>query len=45
MVSSSVYDESKRFGEAITMAYFRKFRLDARIIRIFNTYGPNAAKG
>ena len=36
----SVYDESKRFGEAITMAYFRKFGLDTRIIRIFNTYGP-----
>jgi nucleoside-diphosphate-sugar epimerase len=36
----SVYDESKRFGEAITMAYFRKFNLDTRIIRIFNTYGP-----
>jgi nucleoside-diphosphate-sugar epimerase len=36
----SVYDESKRFGEAITMAYVRKFGLDARIIRIFNTYGP-----
>jgi nucleoside-diphosphate-sugar epimerase len=36
----SVYDESKRFGEAITMAYFRKFNLDVRIIRIFNTYGP-----
>ena len=36
----SVYDESKRFGEAITMAYVRKFDLDARIIRIFNTYGP-----
>jgi dTDP-glucose 4,6-dehydratase/UDP-glucuronate decarboxylase len=36
----SVYDESKRFGEAITMAYVRKFNLDARIIRIFNTYGP-----
>ena len=35
----SVYDESKRFGEAITMAYVRKFNLDARIIRIFNTYG------
>ena len=37
----SVYDEAKRFGEAITMAYVRKFDLDARIIRIFNTYGPN----
>jgi len=36
----SVYDESKRFGEAITMAYFRKYDLDIRIIRIFNTYGP-----
>ncbi len=36
----SVYDEGKRFGEAITMAYFRKFHLDARIVRIFNTYGP-----
>jgi dTDP-glucose 4,6-dehydratase/UDP-glucuronate decarboxylase len=36
----SVYDESKRFGEAATMAYVRKFDLDARIIRIFNTYGP-----
>lgn len=36
----SVYDEAKRFGEAITMAYFRKFGLDIRIIRIFNTYGP-----
>lgn len=36
----SVYDEGKRFGEAMTMAYFRKFNLDARIIRIFNTYGP-----
>ena len=37
----SVYDEGKRFGEAVTMAYFRKFDLDIRIIRIFNTYGPN----
>lgn len=36
----SVYDESKRFGEAVTMAFVRKFNLDARIIRIFNTYGP-----
>lgn len=37
----SVYDEGKRFGEAITMAYFRKFSLDTRIVRIFNTYGPS----
>jgi len=36
----SCYDESKRFGEAITMVYQRKFRVDARIARIFNTYGP-----
>lgn len=36
----SVYDEGKRFGEAISMAYFRKHKLDVRIIRIFNTYGP-----
>lgn len=36
----SVYDEAKRFGEAITMAYFRKYNLDSRIVRIFNTYGP-----
>lgn len=36
----SVYDEGKRFGEAMTMAYFRKYALDVRIIRIFNTYGP-----
>lgn len=36
----SVYDEAKRFGEAITMSYVRKCNLDARIIRIFNTYGP-----
>jgi nucleoside-diphosphate-sugar epimerase len=36
----SVYDEGKRFGEAVTMSYVRKDNLDARIIRIFNTYGP-----
>lgn len=36
----SVYDEAKRFGEAITMSYVRSGGLDARIIRIFNTYGP-----
>ncbi len=35
-----VYDESKRFAEAITMAYHRKHGIDTRIIRIFNTYGP-----
>jgi len=36
----SVYDEGKRFGEAITMAFFRKHNLNVRIIRIFNTFGP-----
>lgn len=36
-----VYDEAKRYLEAITMAYNRKFKLDTRIIRIFNTYGSN----
>jgi dTDP-glucose 4,6-dehydratase len=36
----SVYDESKRFAEAATMAYHRYYKLDTRIVRIFNTYGP-----
>jgi nucleoside-diphosphate-sugar epimerase len=36
----SVYDEAKRFGEALTMAYHRQLGLDVRIVRIFNTYGP-----
>ncbi|MBI3333832.1 MAG: SDR family oxidoreductase, partial [Candidatus Omnitrophica bacterium] len=36
----SVYDEAKRFAEALTMAYHRAYRLDTRIARIFNTYGP-----
>jgi len=35
-----VYDEAKRFQEAITMAYHRYHNLDTRIVRIFNTYGP-----
>ena len=35
-----VYDEAKRFAEAITMAYHRYHNLDTRIVRIFNTYGP-----
>ena len=35
-----VYDEAKRFAEAITMAYHRYHTLDTRIVRIFNTYGP-----
>lgn len=39
----SVYDEAKRFGETIVSAYVRYNKLDARIIRIFNTYGPRMA--
>jgi dTDP-glucose 4,6-dehydratase len=35
-----VYDEAKRFGEALTMAYHRVHSIDTRIARIFNTYGP-----
>jgi dTDP-glucose 4,6-dehydratase len=35
-----VYDEAKRFGEAMTMAYHRTHKVDTRIVRIFNTYGP-----
>src|SRR3989338_7247808 len=34
------YDEAKRFAEAITMAYHRYHKIDTRIVRIFNTYGP-----
>lgn len=36
----SCYDESKRFAEALTMSYHHKYKVDTRIIRIFNTYGP-----
>jgi dTDP-glucose 4,6-dehydratase len=36
----SVYDEAKRFAEAITMAYHRTHQVDTRIVRIFNTFGP-----
>src|SRR5437762_7248020 len=36
----SVYDESKRFAEAVTTAYRRYHKVDVRIVRIFNTYGP-----
>src|SRR3989441_10444663 len=41
----SAYDEAKRFAEALTMAYHRAHRLDARIVRIFNTYGPRMRAG
>lgn len=38
------YDESKRFAEAATYVFLKKYKLDARIIRIFNTYGPRMQK-
>lgn len=40
----SVYDEAKRFGEALTFGFKRKYGMDVRIVRIFNTYGPNMQK-
>ncbi len=40
----SMYDESKRFGEALCMGYYRKYKIDVRIARIFNTYGPRMQK-
>lgn len=36
----SCYDEAKRYAEALTMAYARSFKIETRIVRIFNTYGP-----
>jgi nucleoside-diphosphate-sugar epimerase len=36
------YDESKRLGETLTMEYFRQYKTDVRIVRIFNTYGPKS---
>ena len=39
-----VYDEAKRFAEALTMAYHREHEVDTRIVRIFNTYGPRMRK-
>ncbi len=39
-----VYDEAKRFAEALTMAYHRQHGIDTRIARIFNTYGPRMRK-
>ncbi|PJE69171.1 NAD-dependent dehydratase [Candidatus Shapirobacteria bacterium CG10_big_fil_rev_8_21_14_0_10_38_14] len=40
----SCYDEAKRFGEAVSAAYLKKFDVDVRIIRIFNTFGPRMDK-
>jgi dTDP-glucose 4,6-dehydratase len=39
----SVYDEAKRFAEALTFAYHRTYDMDVGVVRIFNTYGPNLA--
>lgn len=36
----SCYDEAKRYGEAMVMAFFRKYKINVKIVRIFNTYGP-----
>jgi dTDP-glucose 4,6-dehydratase len=41
----SVYDEAKRYAEAITMAYHREFGVDTKIVRIFNTFGPRLRPG
>jgi nucleoside-diphosphate-sugar epimerase len=41
----AVYDESKRFGEALVMHYSRAEGVDARVVRIFNTYGPHSRPG
>jgi dTDP-glucose 4,6-dehydratase len=41
----SVYDEAKRFGEALVCAYARKYGVEVRIARIFNTYGPGMRVG
>lgn len=39
----SGYDEGKRFGEALCMAYYREYGTQIKIVRIFNTYGPNSS--
>lgn len=39
--SRGVYDEAKRYAEALTMAYHNQYGVDSRIVRIFNTYGSN----
>lgn len=38
------YDEAKRFAEALTMTYYKKYQINVRIARIFNTFGPNMEK-
>jgi nucleoside-diphosphate-sugar epimerase len=39
-----VYDEAKRYAEALTMAYHRQQGVDTAIVRIFNTYGPRMSR-
>jgi dTDP-glucose 4,6-dehydratase len=41
----SVYDEAKRYGEALTMAYYRTHAVDTKIVRIFNCFGPGLLPG
>jgi dTDP-glucose 4,6-dehydratase/UDP-glucuronate decarboxylase len=41
----SMYDEAKRYGEAMAMAFMRTHQVDSRIVRIFNTYGPQCDPG
>ncbi|TMQ72644.1 MAG: NAD-dependent epimerase/dehydratase family protein [Candidatus Eisenbacteria bacterium] len=41
----SMYDEAKRYGEALTMTFVRSRKVDGRIVRIFNTYGPRCDPG
>jgi len=41
----SPYEEGKRFAESLIMMYVRKYKIDAKIVRIFNTYGPGMAAG
>ncbi len=40
----SVYDEAKRFAEALSMSFYREFKTKVRLVRIFNTYGPRMKK-
>src|SRR3990167_3536779 len=40
----SPYEEGKRFSESLTLMYARKYRLDAKIVRVFNTYGPKMSE-
>jgi len=41
----SPYEEGKRFSESLTLMYARKYNIDAKIVRVFNTYGPEMSNG